>query len=91
MRLDKFVCEGTALTRSMAKKALRSGDISCDGVVVKDPGFKVTENTCVRCAGEEIVFIGPRYLMLNKPVNTICSTEGGVYPSVMSLLGLSKL
>ena len=60
MRLDKFVCEGTALTRSMAKKALRSGDISCDGIVVKDPGFKVTENTCVRLEGEEISFVWGR-------------------------------
>jgi 16S rRNA pseudouridine516 synthase len=91
MRLDKFICDGTALTRSLAKKALRRGDISCDGTVVKDPGFKVTENTCVRLEGEEISLVGPRYLMLNKPVNTICSTQGDVYPSVMSLLGLSKL
>jgi 16S rRNA pseudouridine516 synthase len=90
MRLDKFICECTSLTRNLAKKALHRGDVSCDGLVVKDPGFKVSEGMCVRLDGDEIALIGERYLMLNKPVDTICSTIDEVYPSVLSLLDLPK-
>ena len=60
MRLDKFICESTSLTRSLAKKALHRGDITCDGLVVKDSGFKVTEGMCVCLEGEPIVLVGER-------------------------------
>ncbi len=90
MRLDKFVSDSTALTRSLAKKALRRGDISCDGSVVKDPGFKVTEDMCVCLEGKEITLLGPRYLMLNKPADTICSTLDETHSSVLSLLDIAK-
>lgn len=90
MRLDKFICECTSLTRSLAKKALHRGEISCNGVVVTDPGFKVTEGMEICLDGEPITLVGERYLMLNKPVDTICSTIDEVYPSVLSLLAIEK-
>lgn len=90
MRLDKFICESTSLTRSLAKKALHRGDITCDGAVIKDAGFKVLEGMQVCLEGEFISLVGERYLMLNKPVDTICSTIDEVYPSVLSLLDIEK-
>lgn len=74
----------------MAKKALHRGGVSCDGVVVKDSGFKVTEAMQICLDGEPIALVGERYLMLNKPVDTICSTIDEAYPSVLSLLDLAK-
>lgn len=90
VRLDKFICESTSLTRSLAKKALHRGDITCDGVVIKDAGFKVTEGMQICLEGEPIVLVGERYVMLNKPVDTICSTIDEAYPSVLSLLDIPK-
>ncbi|WP_192959134.1 16S rRNA pseudouridine(516) synthase RsuA [Shewanella sp. FDAARGOS_354] len=90
VRLDKFICESTSLTRSLAKKALHCGEITCDGVVVKDSGFKVLEGMQVCLDGEPISLVGERYLMLNKPVDTICSTIDEAYPSVLSLLDIEK-
>ena len=90
MRLDRFICESTSLTRSLAKKALHRGDITVDGDIVKDSGFKVTDKMCVCLEGERIELIGARYIMLNKPVDTICSTIDEVYPSVLSLLDITK-
>ncbi|QYJ80522.1 16S rRNA pseudouridine(516) synthase RsuA [Shewanella acanthi] len=90
VRLDKFICECTSLTRTLAKKALHRGDITCDGVVVKDSGFKVIKGMQVCLEGEPISLIGERYLMLNKPIDTICSTIDEVYPSVLSLLDIEK-
>ena len=74
VRLDKFICESTELTRSLAKRALHRGDVTCDGVVVKNSGFKVLPQMAVHLDGTLISIIGERYIMLNKPVDTICST-----------------
>ncbi|MGX9460342.1 16S rRNA pseudouridine(516) synthase RsuA [Shewanella sp. A14] len=91
MRLDKFICESTELTRSLAKKALHRGDVTCDGVVVKDSGFKVLPQMDVRLEGQTINIVGERYVMMNKPVDTICSTIDEQYPSVLSLMDIEKV
>ncbi|MCE9680570.1 16S rRNA pseudouridine(516) synthase RsuA [Shewanella sp. AS1] len=90
MRLDKFICESSSLTRSLAKKALHRGEVTCDGIVVKDSGFKVEACHHICLAGEPLSLIGPRFIMLNKPVDYICSTQDEVHPSVLNLLGLER-
>ncbi|QYJ92993.1 16S rRNA pseudouridine(516) synthase RsuA [Shewanella spartinae] len=88
MRLDKFISESTQLTRSLAKKALHRGEVTVDGQVIKDGSFKLNENQKVCLDGEPISLIGPRFIMLHKPVDTLCSTVDEVYPSVLNLLDL---
>lgn len=90
MRLDKFICESTELTRSLAKKALHKGDVTCDGEVVKNSSFKVQEGQVIRLGGDIISVVGPRFLMLNKPVDTICATYDEVHPTVIDLLDIEK-
>lgn len=90
VRLDKFITEASELSRSSAKKALHRSDVTCDGVVVKDSGFKVEPGTRVCLEGRELTLFGVRYLMLNKPVDTICSTIDEMYPSVLSLVDIEK-
>ncbi|QYJ96870.1 16S rRNA pseudouridine(516) synthase RsuA [Shewanella alkalitolerans] len=88
MRLDKFISESTQLTRSLAKKALHRGEVTVDGQVIKDGSFKLNESQKVCLDGEPISLIGPRFIMLHKPVDTLCSTVDEVYPSVLNLLDL---
>ncbi|NKF49901.1 16S rRNA pseudouridine(516) synthase RsuA [Shewanella sp. WXL01] len=90
MRLDKFICESTELTRSMAKKLLKSGEVTCDGEVVKDPSFKVTDAMLIEVDGNELNLIGERYIMMHKPIDTICSTVDEEYQSVLSLMDIEK-
>ncbi|MCL1074463.1 16S rRNA pseudouridine(516) synthase RsuA [Shewanella dokdonensis] len=90
VRLDKFICDATGLTRSLAKKALHRGDIAVDAISIKDPGFKVTDGMQVTLAGEPLALPGTRYLMLNKPQDTLCSTIDEYYPSVLSLLDIPR-
>lgn len=90
MRLDKFICESTELTRSLAKRALHRGDVTCDGEVVKNSGFKVLPQMDVCLEGLSISIVGDRYIMMNKPVDTICSTIDEQYPSVLSLMEIEK-
>ena len=59
-RLDKFLCESGAGTRSQVKVILKSGRVTVDGKPEKDPGKKIdpesrssawTENGWAVCAG----------------------------------------
>ncbi|WP_281646193.1 pseudouridine synthase [Parendozoicomonas sp. Alg238-R29] len=91
MRLDRYISECTELSRANAKKALHRGDITCDGVVVKNSGFKVDKDCEVHLSGERLYHVSSRYIMLNKPADTVCSNVGEAgYPSVLTLLDLPK-
>ncbi|WP_257295432.1 16S rRNA pseudouridine(516) synthase RsuA [Endozoicomonas sp. YOMI1] len=90
MRLDKYLCESTELSRANAKKCLHRGEVTCDGIVVKNSAFKVPDNCEVRLLGELVKTRGLRYIMLNKPEDTLCSNVDEVYPSVLSLLDIPK-
>nr|WP_256717955.1 16S rRNA pseudouridine(516) synthase RsuA [Shewanella sp. UCD-KL12] len=74
----------------MAKKALHKGVVTCDGVVIKDSSFKVKETQTVCLDGDVISIVGPRFLMLNKPLDTICATYDEVHPTVIDLLDIEK-
>ncbi len=90
MRLDKYLCSCTDLTRSMAKKLLHKGVVLCDGEVVKDPGYKVTDETLVVLEGKALGPVATRYLMLHKPADYLCSNVDELYPSVLNLVDLPK-
>lgn len=90
MRLDKYLSGSGALSRSEAGRAVRSGKITVNGAVVKDPAVHIDENTAeVRKDGEPIVWTKYKYVMLNKPTGYISATASDAGESgktVMSLL-----
>ncbi len=91
MRLDKFLCETTDLTRSLAKKALHREEVSVDGEVVKNPATQVSASSQVDWLGEPLTLVGLRYLMMNKPSGVECTTRPGLYPTVLELIDLPKV
>ncbi|WP_144210735.1 16S rRNA pseudouridine(516) synthase RsuA [Shewanella donghaensis] len=91
MRLDKFICESTELTRSLAKRVIKSGKLTCNGDVVKDASYKVQDDTVVCIDGSQIKIVGDRYIMMHKPVDTICSTIDEEYQSVLELMDIEKV
>ena len=90
MRLDKYLCQNTNLTRSLAKKAISSGQVSVNLECVKNTAFKVKPNDEVLHSGKQILPLGHRYLMLNKPLGYICSTQDEVYPSILNLIDVEQ-
>lgn len=90
MRLDKYLCESTDLTRSQARKVLTAGEITVNGNVVLKGTHVVNENDTVCWDGEEIAPVGLRYLMLNKPVGYECSLKNSEHPPVLSLIDIEK-
>ncbi|WP_448211169.1 16S rRNA pseudouridine(516) synthase RsuA [Colwellia sp. MEBiC06753] len=90
MRLDKYICKSTELTRNEAKTLLKRGLITVDDEVVKNGAFKVPEGAMV-CNGEQpLQLLGKRYIMMNKPQDMICSNVDEVHPSLLHLLDIDR-
>ena len=86
-RLDKFLCDSGAGTRSQVKVILKAGRVTVDGRVEKDNSRKVDPERQVICLDGEI--LGGRrrvVLMLNKPEGYVTATEDKNDKTVMDLL-----
>ncbi|MDO4805334.1 MAG: pseudouridine synthase [Lachnospiraceae bacterium] len=86
MRLDKFLADMNAGTRSEIKKAIRKGLVQVDGTMVKNPGEHVTEASAVSYDGRQIPYEPFSYYMLNKPQGVITATEDRRQQTVLDLL-----
>ena len=89
MRLDKFVSDAAAMTRSESRKAIKNGRISVDGKTVTDIAFHVSENDGVCLDDEEIIYKKFVYIMLNKPQGYVSATEDKRKKTVLDLLDAS--
>lgn len=87
MRLDKFLCDCSDLTRSQAGKLIRQGEVMVDGVLVKQPAFHINEQSLVEFDGVTLQ-MGQRnrYFMLHKPEGYVCSNEDPDHPTVFFLM-----
>ena len=86
-RLDKFLCDSGAGTRSQVKGILKSGRVALDGKPVKDGSLKFDpEKSVVTLDGH--ILGGKRrvVLMLNKPAGFVTATEDKNDRTVMELL-----
>jgi len=90
MRLDKFICKSTELTRSEAKKLLKIGKVTVNDLIVKDPATQVHENNTICIEGETLTARSSRYIILHKPVDTICSYVDEIYPSLLHLVDVDR-
>ncbi|ALZ74872.1 16S rRNA pseudouridine(516) synthase RsuA [Rheinheimera sp. F8] len=86
MRLDKFVCDCTGLTRSQAGKLIRQGEILLNGVLCKQPSQQIRDTDSVLYDGEPLQLTGPRYILLHKPAGYVCSTDDPDHNTVFVLL-----
>jgi 16S rRNA pseudouridine516 synthase len=86
MRLDKFVCDCTGLTRSQAGKLIRQGEVSINGVMCKQPAQQLKETDQVLLDDERLELTGPRYILLHKPAGYVCSTDDPDHNTVFTLL-----
>ncbi len=90
MRLDKFICKSTELTRNEAKKVLKSGEVRVNGEVAKNAAMQVHENNSVTIDGQKLTARGSRYYLLHKVADTICSNVDEVYPSVLHFIQVDR-
>ena len=86
-RLDKFLCDSGAGTRSQVKAILKAGRVTVDGIPEKDGSRKVAPETQVITLDGEVLG-GKRRLvvMMNKPAGYVTATEDARQRTVMELL-----
>ena len=87
MRIDKLLSDMGLATRSEARVACKSGQITVDGVPVKDSSCHVDpEKQRIVFRGREISYRRYTYVMLNKPEGYVSATEDSKLPVVTELL-----
>jgi len=91
MRLDKFICHHTGISRAEAKRVIRQCLVTHNDEVIKDSSFKVDTPSAIEVDGRTFGEVKPRYFMLNKMPDTLCSTIDEEYPSVLSGMDLPNL
>lgn len=89
MRLQKIISTAGITSRRKAEELIRSGLVTVNGAVVKDPAFQAdTKKDHIKVGGKLLKKLPPKiYLVLNKPRGyaTTLSDEKG-RPTVMELL-----
>ena len=86
-RLDKFLCDSGAGTRSQVKPIIKSGRVTVDGIPARDPAMKVDPQKQTVCL-DGALLCGKRRVvaMLNKPAGYVTATEDKNDKTVMDLL-----
>lgn len=86
MRLDKFICDCTGLTRSQAGKLIRQGLVLVNQILCKQPATQVSSTDVVVLEDEQLQLIGLRYFVMHKPAGYVCSTDDPDHNTVFTLM-----
>lgn len=85
-RLDKFVSHTTELSRSQAKIVIKKGHIRVDEQVIKDVSYPVQEHHEVLYQQKHLKWPSNIYIMLHKPMHTVCALKDGQHQTVLDVL-----
>lgn len=87
IRLDKFLCEAGAGSRSEVKLLIKKGRVTINGAVAKAPETKVDEkNDQVTLDAQPLSYEKFVYYMLHKPAGVVTATRDNHEKTVMELL-----
>lgn len=90
MRLDKYLCKSTELTKLEAVQQIQNGKVSVNSVVVLDESTQVHESNAILFNGDALTLREFRYILMHKPAGTICSNIDEVYPSLFNYIEIEK-
>lgn len=91
MRLDKFVCKSTELTKREAIQRINLGELSVNDKITTNEATQVHENNTVMLNDVRLKVRDFRYIMMHKPAGTICSNVDETYPSLFNYLDVDKV
>src|SRR5690554_4581308 len=90
MRLDRFLSETTGMSRKEATKALHREEVTVDGQVHKKGAFQVPEGAKVLWNQVSLELLGPTYLMMHKPIGSVCANDDPVHRTVFTYLNVAN-
>lgn len=87
IRLDKFLCDSGAGTRSQVKQILKAGCVQLDGRTVADGAVKI-DPASQKVELDGVCMSGKQrlVLMMNKPAGYVTATKDAREATVMELL-----
>jgi len=91
MRLDKFVCKSTELTKNEAIQRINFGEVSVNDEITTNEATQIHENNRVMLSGVKLKARDFRYILMHKPAGTICSNIDEAYPSLFNYLDVEKV
>lgn len=87
MRLDKYLAEMGAGTRSEVKRLVRAGRVTINGAVAEKPEQKVDPETDTVCLdGEALLYVAYEYYLFHKQAGCVSATEDKIHKTVMDYL-----
>lgn len=86
IRLDKFLANMNAGTRTEVKNWIRKGMVSVNEIIVKKPETKVNTTDKVFMNHKEIRFFQYEYFLLNKPAGAISASSDPKQTTVIDLI-----
>lgn len=91
MRLDKFVCKSTELTKEEAIRQIHFGEVSVNDEITINEAAQVHENNTISLSDVRLKARDFRYILMHKPAGTICSNVDEAYPTLFNYLEVDKL
>lgn len=91
MRLDKFVCKSTELTKAEAILRIHAGELIVNGEITTNEATQVHENNIIELNGDRLKTRAFRYILMHKPTGTVCSNVDDVYPSLFNQLNIDRV
>lgn len=91
MRLDKFVCKSTKLSRYEAIERIHNGKVIVNDQTVINEATQVHENNRITLDGQLLKTRSFRYIAIHKPCSTVCSHVDDTYPSIFNGLNIENV
>ena len=85
-RLDKLIASQGLLSRNDVKSMVKRGEVSVNGVVVKDSAIKVSYEDDIKIKGDRLLQTEFTYIMLNKPKGVVSASEDKRDKTVVDIL-----
>lgn len=86
IRLDRWLVTLGVGSRSQVQKLIRSGQVTVNGSVERDPGKGCREDAALAMNGEPVDGRLIRHVMLHKPAGLLTAARDKKQPTVMDLL-----
>lgn len=86
LRLDKYLADMQAGTRSQVKEMIRRGRVEVDNIKIMSPSQKISANSRVTIDGKALDYVSVEYYMLNKPAGVLSASRDKKAKTVMDLI-----
>lgn len=91
MRLDKYICKSTAYSLADARVLITTAEVVVNRHRVIDVNHQVHKNNLVTLNSRPLILRPFRYILVNKPLATVCSNVDDHYPSIFNLLDVQRV